>query len=50
MRPASSEWVEIEEEEPLPEYKHSPPIAAAAAAAAYNQKFYLSLPRYESLV
>jgi len=48
VRPASSEWVEIEEEEPLPEYKHSPPIDAPAAS--YNQKFYLSLPRYESFV
>jgi len=47
VRPASSEWVEeLDEEEPLPEYKHSP----ITVAAAYNQKFYPSLPRYESFV
>lgn len=31
-------WPASEEEEPLPEYKHSP----TAAASAFNQKFYLS--------
>ena len=38
-------WSTLEEEEPLPEYRHSP-----TAAAVFTQKFYFSLPRYQSLV